>query len=92
MCDMLHTLFTSDEVFSNMRFLNFFKFFQHLDDIESKVHVRPDCLQFPDKLKLLHWDAYPLKTLLYSFQHHNLVELNLRYSNLESLWSEAVVR
>lgn len=51
MCDMLHTLFTSDEVFSNMRFLNFFKFFQHLDDIESKVHVRPDCLQFPDKLK-----------------------------------------
>ncbi|CAF2064479.1 unnamed protein product [Brassica napus] len=64
MCDMLRTLFMSDEVFSNMRFLNFFKFFQHLGDIESK--------------------------LPYRFQHHNLVELNLRYSNLESLWNEAV--
>ncbi|KAH0875768.1 hypothetical protein HID58_073130 [Brassica napus] len=71
MCDMLRTLFMSDEVFSNMRFLNFFKFFQHLGDIESK-------------------DAYPLEKLPYRFQHHNLVELNLRYSNLESLWNEAV--
>ncbi|KAG2254058.1 hypothetical protein Bca52824_084194 [Brassica carinata] len=90
MCDMLHTLFMSDEVFSNMRFLNFLKFFQHLGDTESKVQFKSDCLQFPVKLKLLHWDAYPLEKLPYSFQHHNLVELNLRYSNLESLWNEAV--
>lgn len=82
----------SDEVFSNMRFLNFLKFFQHLGDTESKVQFKSDCLQFPVKLKLLHWDAYPLEKLPYSFQHHNLVELNLRYSNLESLWNEAVVR
>lgn len=92
MCDMLHTLFMSATVFIDMHNLSFLKFFQHLGDIESKVQFQSNCLQFPVKLKLLHWDAYPLETLPYSFQHHYLVELNLRDSKLESLWNEAVVR
>lgn len=91
MCEMLDTLFIRDGVFIDMHYLEYLKFFQHLGDIESNVQVRPDCLHFSPNLRLLHWDAYPLKTLPYRFRLHLLVELNLRYSNLESLWDEAVV-
>ncbi|XP_052292643.1 disease resistance-like protein DSC1 isoform X2 [Citrus sinensis] len=43
-----------------------------------------DCL--PKKLRYLHWDTYPLRTLPSNFKPKNLVELNLRFSKVEQLW------
>ncbi|KAH9726894.1 ADP-ribosyl cyclase/cyclic ADP-ribose hydrolase [Citrus sinensis] len=40
----------------------------------------------PKKLRYLHWDTYPLRTLPSNFKPKNLVELNLRFSKVEQLW------
>ncbi|KAL9436805.1 hypothetical protein AB3S75_022783 [Citrus x aurantiifolia] len=52
----------------------------------SKVQLPKglDCL--PKKLRYLHWDTYPLRTLPSNFKPKNLVELNLRFSKVEQLW------
>ncbi|VVA95098.1 unnamed protein product [Arabis nemorensis] len=89
MCEMPDTLRVSNEVFNVMKNIKFLKFFQHLGDAESNVQLRQGAFNFPPYLRLLHWDAYPFKTLP-SIQYRHLVELDLRYSNLERLWDKTM--
>ncbi|XP_045824509.1 disease resistance protein RPV1-like isoform X4 [Trifolium pratense] len=41
---------------------------------------------FPDKLKFLHWDYFPQRSLPLDFCPRNLVTLEMFYSDLEQLW------
>ncbi|KAJ9675668.1 hypothetical protein PVL29_024538 [Vitis rotundifolia] len=52
----------------------------------SQVHFCRD-FKFPSQeLRYLHWDGYPLESLPSNFYAENLVELNLRCSNIKQLW------
>ncbi|KAH9782909.1 Disease resistance-like protein DSC1 [Citrus sinensis] len=52
----------------------------------SKVQLPNGLDYLPKKLRYLHWDTYPLRTLPSNFKPMNLVELNLRFSKVEQLW------
>ncbi|XP_024044135.1 disease resistance-like protein DSC1 isoform X2 [Citrus clementina] len=52
----------------------------------SKVQLRKGLDYLPKKLRYLHWDTYPLRTLPSNFKPKNLVELNLRFSKVEQPW------
>ncbi|CAH8363036.1 unnamed protein product [Eruca vesicaria subsp. sativa] len=43
-------------------------------------------MEFPHRLRLLHWDSYPGKCLPPTFHPDYLVELDMKYSQLEKLW------
>ncbi|KAJ9675649.1 hypothetical protein PVL29_024531 [Vitis rotundifolia] len=52
----------------------------------SQEHFCRD-FEFPSQeLRYLHWDGYPLESLPSNFYAKNLVELNLRCSNIKQLW------
>ncbi|KAJ9675660.1 hypothetical protein PVL29_024534 [Vitis rotundifolia] len=52
----------------------------------SQEHFYRD-FEFPSQeLRYLHWDGYPLESLPSNFYAENLVELNLRCSNIKQLW------
>ncbi|KAG7548622.1 Leucine-rich repeat 3 [Arabidopsis suecica] len=74
-------------VFGKMNKLRFVKVYKHVDDRGSRLQVIRDD-QYPSMNgTLLHWDAFPLSTLPFTFNTYCLVELILRHSNLETLWS-----
>jgi len=52
----------------------------------SKVQLPNGLDYLPKKLRYLHWDTYPLRTLPSNFKPKNLVELNLRFSKVVQLW------
>ncbi|CAH8331555.1 unnamed protein product [Eruca vesicaria subsp. sativa] len=91
MCKMRDKLTMRNTVFDNMRGIKFLKFFHHVSDVKSNLKLRSSGFYFPPSIRLLHWDAYPLKTLPSRFIHHYLVEVNLRYSNLKSLWDDKLI-
>ncbi|KAL1225322.1 Disease resistance protein RML1B [Cardamine amara subsp. amara] len=43
-------------------------------------------MEFPRRLRLLHWEAYPSKSLSPTFHPEYPVELNMRESQFEYLW------
>ncbi|KFK23336.1 hypothetical protein AALP_AAs63622U000200 [Arabis alpina] len=45
-----------------------------------------DCLPLPRKLKLLHWEACPMKHMSFKFDPVWLIEINMKWSNLKKLW------
>ncbi|EFH62637.1 hypothetical protein ARALYDRAFT_337990 [Arabidopsis lyrata subsp. lyrata] len=49
------------------------------------MHI-PEKMEFPRRLRLLHWEAYPRKSLPPTFHPEYLVELNMRESQFEYLW------
>ncbi|XP_010665198.1 disease resistance protein RPV1 isoform X3 [Vitis vinifera] len=52
----------------------------------SQEHFCRD-FEFPSQeLRYLHWDGYPMESLPSNFYAENLVELNLRCSNIKQLW------
>ncbi|KAL0700659.1 hypothetical protein Bca4012_056781 [Brassica carinata] len=91
MCKMRDTLTMSNTVFEFMRSIKFLNFFNHLSDTKYNLQFKSSEFYFPPNLKLLHWDACPLKTLPSRFRHHQLVQVNLRYSNLNSLWDDTLI-
>ncbi|KAH9726917.1 ADP-ribosyl cyclase/cyclic ADP-ribose hydrolase [Citrus sinensis] len=52
----------------------------------SKVQLPNGLDYLPKKLRYIHWDTYPLRTLPSNFKPKNLVELNLRFSKVEQPW------
>ncbi|KAH9782903.1 ADP-ribosyl cyclase/cyclic ADP-ribose hydrolase [Citrus sinensis] len=52
----------------------------------SKVQLPNGLDYLPKKLRYLHWDTYPLRTLPSNFKPKNLVGLNLRFSKVEQIW------
>jgi hypothetical protein len=54
----------------------------------ATMHLPPTGLEYlPNKLKYLKWDGFPSKSLPPSFRAEHLVELHLRESKLEKLWT-----
>ncbi|KAJ0261935.1 hypothetical protein HA466_0049570 [Hirschfeldia incana] len=68
----------------NLMFLKFYK--SSLSKDQTELHLPRGLDYLPRKLRLLHWDAYPTRSLPRSFRPEFLVVLNLRESKLEKLW------
>ncbi|XP_010549731.1 PREDICTED: disease resistance protein RML1B [Tarenaya hassleriana] len=80
-------LFASDRAFeglSNLKILNFYYSAHHGD---TKVHLPTGLSYLPRKLRYLRWEGYPLKALPSRFHPEFLVELCMRHSHLEKLWT-----
>ncbi|CAN6971875.1 unnamed protein product, partial [Brassica rapa subsp. trilocularis] len=45
-----------------------------------------ESFSLPYGLRFFHWETYPLKSLPQDFDPSNLVELNMPYSQLQTLW------
>ncbi|CAH2071205.1 unnamed protein product, partial [Thlaspi arvense] len=76
------------ELFKSMENLNFLKIcnYKRYKGSDARINCNFDGILLPCKLRLLHWDAYPF-TALPSVAHPDyLVELNLCYSKLTTLW------
>ncbi|KAH9782881.1 ADP-ribosyl cyclase/cyclic ADP-ribose hydrolase [Citrus sinensis] len=77
---------------SNMRLLKFYGI-EKLPSMSIEEHLSYSKVQLPNgldylpkKLRYLHWDTYPLRTLPSNFKPKNLVALNLSCSKVEQLW------
>ncbi|CAH8363679.1 unnamed protein product [Eruca vesicaria subsp. sativa] len=68
-----------------MRNLQFLWIYNTRRDTNIRVHV-PENIDFPPRLKLLHWEEYPGKCLPHTLRPEHLVELNLENSKLKHLW------
>ncbi|CAA7053840.1 unnamed protein product [Microthlaspi erraticum] len=72
----------SNRAFKRMPNLRFLKVCQRKHD----GVVIPEEMEFPSRLRLLQWNAYPNKCLPLTFRPEHLVELNMSGSELEYLW------
>ncbi|CAL9223907.1 unnamed protein product, partial [Arabidopsis halleri] len=75
----------SKVAFEGMRNLRFLRIFRRLIGGEGTLQI-PEDLDYIPRLRLLHWENYPRKSLPGRFQPTRLVELRMPESNLEKLW------
>lgn len=82
----------SERAFDRMHNLHFLRLYKNFQDESSNLCLPRglDCL--PHKLRLLHWDSYPIKCMPSRFRPEFLVELSMRDSKLEKLWEGIQVR
>ncbi|CAA7053839.1 unnamed protein product [Microthlaspi erraticum] len=73
------------KAFKRMPNLRFLKVYKSRDDGNDVLHI-PEEMEFPRRLRLLQWEAYPSKCLPPTFHPEYLVELKLPNNNLEKLW------
>ncbi|CAF1781235.1 hypothetical protein YC2023_119549 [Brassica napus] len=72
------------EGLSNLKLLNFYDLAYNG---ETRMHL-PDGLSYlPRKLRSLHWDGYPLKSMPSRFHPEFLVEFCMSNSHLQKLWN-----
>ncbi|XP_028802439.1 disease resistance protein ADR2-like [Neltuma alba] len=68
----------------NLMFLNFYK--NYNNQVGNKLKL-PNGLEFlPNKIRLLGWVGYPLKSLPTTFKVENLVQIEMNFSKLTKLW------
>lgn len=88
-----HELSISERGFSGMTNLRFLKFYTNLGNKEAKkevnVHLPHGLDYLCPKLRLLHWEAFPMRCMPSHFFPENLVVLVMEASKLEKLWNEA---
>ncbi|KAG7532629.1 AAA+ ATPase domain [Arabidopsis thaliana x Arabidopsis arenosa] len=84
-------LFISERGFSGMRNLRFLKFDLRDKEFKREVNVHlPHGIDYLScKLRLLHWEAFPMRFMPSNFCPKNLVELTMEASKLEKLWDGA---
>jgi len=70
--------------------LAFLKVYNGIHAEKAQLHI-PDEMEFPRRLKLLHWEAYPKKSLPLGLCLDNVVKFNMAYSKLEKLWEGTLV-
>lgn len=80
--------FLNERSFGGMHNLMFLKFYKSSSSAvdQTELHLPRGLDYLPRKLRLLHWDAYPMTSMPPSFRPEFLVVLNLRQSKLEKLW------
>ncbi|KAL1217955.1 Disease resistance protein RML1B [Cardamine amara subsp. amara] len=78
-------LYISNEAFKRMPNLRFLRVYKSKDDGNDILNI-PEEMDFPCRLRLLHWEAYPSKFLPLRFRPECLIELKMQNSNLEKLW------
>ncbi|XP_023643246.1 disease resistance protein RML1B-like [Capsella rubella] len=66
----------------NLRFLKVYK--SRVEEID-RMYIHEE-MEFPRRLRLLHWEAYPSKCLPSTFHPEYLVEHDLKNSQLKYLW------
>ncbi|KAL0699168.1 hypothetical protein Bca4012_055290 [Brassica carinata] len=75
------------ERMSNVQFLRLHShYFLHSNGRLSSPYILEIVNCLPREVRLLHWIKFPLTCLPSSFNPEFLVEINMRYSNLEKLW------
>lgn len=85
-------LLISERGFEGMINLLYLRFYTNLEKKEVKVYL-PRGLDFlSHKLKLLHWEAFPMRCMPINFIPEHLVELVMEASKLEELWRGIQVR
>ncbi|ANM59813.1 Disease resistance protein (TIR-NBS-LRR class) family [Arabidopsis thaliana] len=90
MCDMVYALHLGGYTAYHDT-LKFLKIYKHSNHIKSKLLFSGDDTNLlSSRLRLLHWDAFPLTTFPCRFQPQDLVEIILHRSNLTSFWKETV--
>ncbi|KAL1215949.1 Disease resistance protein RML1B [Cardamine amara subsp. amara] len=75
----------NEGAFRRMHDVRFLKVYQSKEDGNNRVHI-PETMEFPRRLRLLDWEAYPGKSLPLTLQPKYLVELSLRGFGLKKLW------
>ena len=76
-------------VFVKMKKLRLLKIYDndHEDLMRKKYKViLPKNFEFPHNLRYLHWDRCTLKSFPSKFYGENLIEINMKSSNLKQLW------
>ncbi|XP_023640358.1 disease resistance protein TAO1-like [Capsella rubella] len=77
----------SKRCFERMSNLQFLRFYGKVDDYNGcRLHSPQSLKYLSPKLRLLHWEYFPMTCLPSSFNAFFLVELNMRYSKLKKLW------
>nr|ACP30612.1 disease resistance protein [Brassica rapa subsp. pekinensis] len=76
----------SEKAFDRMHNLQFLRLYTNFQDESFKLCLPHGLDRLPHKLRLLHWDSYPIKCMPSRFRPEFLVELSMRDSKLEKLW------
>ncbi|CAA7062251.1 unnamed protein product [Microthlaspi erraticum] len=71
-----------------MHNLRFLKVYKRRYDRNYSMHI-PEEMEFPSRLRLLQWEAYPSNCLPPTFHPEYLVKLDMKYSLIEYLWQGA---
>ena len=74
-------------VFKKMYDLKLIKFCNRDGDRRCYLNLPQGLESLPDKLGYLRWDNYPLKSLPSDVLPNNIVQLDLRGSQIEHLWN-----
>ncbi|XP_050228040.1 disease resistance protein RPV1-like [Mercurialis annua] len=78
----------SSTVFAKLCNLRILKFYKKNCYGNNKIHLPGGLEYFPDDLRFLQWDHYPLKCLPLQGCLDNLVELHMPKSQIKHLWTE----
>ncbi|KAJ4877268.1 Disease resistance protein (TIR-NBS-LRR class) family [Raphanus sativus] len=81
----INEVFISKGAFKRMPNLRFLKVINSKYDVCERMDI-PEEIELPQRLRFLHWKAYPIKCLPPTFNTECLVKLDLRHSQLEKLW------
>lgn len=86
-------MFTLDEAFKGMCSLRYLKIYKNplKYNEENKMYLPQGIKSLSRRLRLLHWDAYPMKCMPSNFSPANLVELDMIDSELEKMWEQTQV-
>ena len=82
----------SSDIFKKMNNIRFLKFYIPAGQSSSNKYLPRVLEQFPEKLRYLEWDGFPLESLPLSFCAKLLVEIRMPYSNIEELWQGMQVK
>ncbi|RID75885.1 hypothetical protein BRARA_B02901 [Brassica rapa] len=85
--DEIDEFYVHKSAFTRMRNLRFLKLYSRLRLYrEGKLQLHGNFDYLPPKIKLLHWDEFPMRYMPSKFRPENLVELIMEDSKLEKLW------
>ncbi|XP_028778376.1 TMV resistance protein N-like [Neltuma alba] len=76
----------SADAFGKMPNLRFLELYSSNHERSCIVNLPPMLESFPNSLRYLRWDNFPLKSLPLSFCAEKLVELHMPCSRLQKLW------
>lgn len=78
--------FVKPNAFKSMHNLRFLKIYGSNPEKHQGLRIHKALESIPNELRLLHWEDYPLQSLPHDFDPRHLVELNMPYSKLQTLW------
>lgn len=81
----------SKKAFQGMHNLQFLEIYKTRTGARSRLNLPHGLNYLPHKLRLLHWDSFPVRSLPSKFSPEFLVELRMTSSKLEKLWEGVIV-